>query len=71
MPGLDCPGRYLPTLAILRQAPVQKDSAESVQKRNCNSDDLYDALLREKEWLMRAGQWLTSPPRLEKLLVPD
>jgi hypothetical protein len=34
-------------------------------------DDLYDALLREKEWLMRAGQWPASPPALEKLLAPD
>jgi hypothetical protein len=34
-------------------------------------DDLYDALLREKEWLMKSGQWPASPLTLEKLLAPD
>ena len=33
-------------------------------------EDLYDALLREKDWLTSAGQWPASPPTLEKLLAP-
>jgi len=33
--------------------------------------DLYDALLREKEWLRGAGHWSATPPRLEDLLAPD
>ena len=34
-------------------------------------EDLYDVLLREKDWLMRAGQWPALLPTLEELLAPD
>jgi hypothetical protein len=34
-------------------------------------EDLYDVLLREQDWLMRAGQWSASLPTLEVLLAPD
>lgn len=33
--------------------------------------DLYNALLKEKCWLMEAGQWSVMPLGLEELLAPD
>jgi hypothetical protein len=33
--------------------------------------DLYDALLAEKRWLMKTGQWPATPLSLEELLAPD
>jgi hypothetical protein len=34
-------------------------------------DDLYDTLLREREWLVRVGQWPASLLTLDRLLAPD
>jgi hypothetical protein len=55
-------------LASLHSILLRYEQSRALQE---SFDDLYDALLRERGWLKKAGHWPASPPKLEELLVPD